>query len=40
MIVTVLRILFWIALGYSVGYGLLWLSIRIYVTWYMANGGL
>lgn len=36
----ILRALFWVATAYSLGYGLLWLAMRLYVMLYMANGGL
>ena len=40
MIVTVLQAIFWLCLTYCAGYGLLWLGVKLYVIWYMANGGL
>jgi len=39
-IATVLRILFWISTTYTVGYACLYVGVRLYVAWYMANGGL
>jgi hypothetical protein len=39
-VADVLKLLFWLTTAYSVGYGALWLGVRLYVMWYMANGGL
>jgi hypothetical protein len=36
----VLRALFYVSVAYSVGYACLWAAVRLYVIWYMANGGL
>lgn len=37
---TILRVLFYIAASYCAGYACLWAGVRLYVIWYMANGGL
>lgn len=39
-IAVLLRILFWITTTYSVSYACLWAGVRLYVIWYMANGGI
>lgn len=36
----ILRILFWLSLGYISAYALLWLIVVLYTVWYMSNGGL
>jgi len=38
--VTALRVLFYVCTAYSLGYACLWAALRLYVFWYMANGGL